>query len=103
MVPAVINRARVSEHEAGGIDTFQGEKALLVAPHHVVAVDVHRAPEIHLGYIGRPWVPRVERIDHLEPPQIDRAVKWKGSRGRFDVTAKTVERHQDDIGITLAK
>src|ERR1700682_6484117 len=30
-------------------------------------------------------------------------MKRKRSGGRFDVAAETVERHQDDVGITLAK
>src|ERR1700730_1106528 len=30
-------------------------------------------------------------------------MKWKRPGGRFDVATETVERHQDDVGITLAK
>src|SRR6185437_12872425 len=61
---------------------------------------VDRAPEIHLGDIGRPRIARVERVEHVEPARVrvaDDALR------AFDIADKTVESDEHRLRVALAE
>ena len=99
--PSVVNGARLASHEAGGVDAFQREAQLLEAPHHVITVNVHGAPEAGLGHVGGPRVAGVLHLKDLKPAQIRGIAEGKLIHGAVQIAAEAVEGDQHCFGVFL--
>src|SRR5207245_860600 len=96
---SVVDSSSLPDHEAGRVDAFKRYVTLFVAPHHVIAINIHGTPEIHLGYVGWPGIARVQRIEDFQPAQVNRVLEWKRTCRRFEIAGETIEGYEHDVGI----
>src|SRR5205807_302235 len=56
-------------------------------------------PKIHRRHIGEPRITAVKRVERFEPTQVNGLADRR--KGAFGVSAKTVERREEDFRILL--
>src|SRR6185437_16857272 len=91
--------SRLAHHEAGGVDALQRKAQLLEAAHHVIAVNIHGAPETGLRNIRRARIAGVLHLEYYKPAEIGGIVKRKMGDGVVQVASEAVERNQHRLGI----